>query len=142
MNDGTFKALTVAKLAGLPLRTLANWVDYGLATCAHNVKGTGRVRRFDFADLVRLFAIIRLRNAGLSMQALRRAVAILQAEYQEGDPLGSGRLLVIGDRPFWLQGDDELVDLLRRQTAMQNVILVDLGQVAQETRAKVQALAA
>ncbi len=142
MESGTFVARTVAKLAGLPLRTLANWVDYGLATCAHNVKGTGRTRRFDFADLVRTLAIVRLRDAGLSMQGLRRAVAILRDEYQEADPLGGGRLLVIGDKPFYLRGDRDLVDVLKRQTAMQRVILVDMSEIAQEARTKVEALAA
>jgi len=76
------------------------------------------------------------------MQALKAALAILRAEYNEADPLGSGRLLVVGDRPFYLQDDAALVDVLRRQTAMQSMILVDMGELAQEARAKVAALAA
>ncbi len=142
MEGGTFGASEVSWVTELRYRTLDRWVVWGLATCAHNTKGKGTKRRFDLSDVVRILAIRRLRDAGVSMQGLKAALAILRTEYNEADPLGSGRLLVIGDRPFWLQGDDELVDLLRRQRAMQSVILVDLGQVAQETRAKVAALAA
>ena len=145
MKSGTYSAVTVAELAGLPYRTLAHWCEWGLLTFAQDGTGTGHRRRFDLGDLVRVLALARLRTGGASMQALKAALAILQKEYNEADPLGSGRLLVVGDRPHWLRGDDELIDVLKRQTAMQSMILVDLGQVAQEARAKVaelQALAA
>lgn len=134
------RARWVAEIAGLPLRTLANWIDWGIASCAYNVKGTGNVRRFDLSDVVRILAIKRLRNAGLSMQALRAALDVLRRDYHDGDPLGSGRLLVVEERPFYLQGDKDLVDVLKRQTAMQPMFLVDLGEVAQEARGKVEAL--
>ena len=76
------------------------------------------------------------------MQGLKRGLAILRDEFSEGDPLASGRLLALGDRIFWLEGDAALVDVLKRQTAIERMVLVDLGDLAQETRAKVQALAA
>jgi len=142
MKSGTYSAVTVAELAGLPYRTLAHWCEWGLLTFAQDGTGTGHRRRFDLGDLVRVLALARLRTGGASMQALKAALAILRDEYQEADPLGSGRLLVIGDRPFYLQGDAALVDVLRRQTAMQRVILVDMSEIAQEARTKVEALAA
>lgn len=76
------------------------------------------------------------------MQGLKAALAILRAEYKEADPLGGGRLLALQNRVFYLQGDAALVDVLKRQTAMQSVILVDLGELAQEARAKVAELQA
>jgi len=142
MNGGTFGASIVCRIAGLPYRTLANWCTWGLATFEQDGQGTGHRRRFALVDLVRILAIIRLRDAGVSMQGLKKALAILRDEYHEPDPLGSGRLLVVGDRPFYLRGDRDLVDVLKRQTAMERVLLVDLGDLAQETRAKVAALAA
>jgi len=142
MKGGTLSAGMVAKLAGLPYRTLAHWCTWGLVTFDVDGPGTGHKRRFDLGDLVRVLALARLRAGGASMQALKAALAILRAEYNEADPLGSGRLLVVGDRPFYLQDDAALVDVLRRQTAMQSMILVDMGELAQEARAKVAALAA
>ena len=142
MNGETLSAGMVAKLAGLPYRTLAHWCEWGLLTFAQDGTGTGHRRRFDLGDLVRVLALARLRTGGASMQALKAALAILQKEYHEADPLGSGRLLVVGDRPFYLRGDRDLVDVLKRQTAMERVLLVDLGDLAETARAEIAFIAA
>lgn len=142
MQGGTFSASTVCRVAGLPYRTLANWCTWGLATFDVDGPGTGHRRRFDLSDLVRILAIVRLRDAGVSMQGLKAALAILRDEYHEADPLGSGRLLVVGDRPFYLRGDRDLVDVLKRQGAMERVLLVDPGDLAEKARAEIAYIAA
>ena len=96
MNGETFGAGAVIQLTGLAPRTFENWCSYGLVTFEQEGQGTGHWRRFGFADLVRVFAIIRLRDSGVSMQGLKRAITILKAEYSEADPLGSGT--PVGDR--------------------------------------------
>jgi hypothetical protein len=76
------------------------------------------------------------------MQTLKKAVAILRDEYKEADPLGGGRLVALGGRVYWFASDKALVDLLKRQTAIKDLVLVDMGDLAREARAKVDALAA
>ena len=142
MKSGTYSAVTVAELAGLPYRTLAHWCEWGLLTFAQDGTGTGHRRRFDLGDLVRVLALARLRTGGASMQALKAALAILRDEYQEADPLGSGRLVALGGRVYWFADDAGVVDLLRRQQAIKDLVLVDMAELAQEARAKVEALAA
>jgi DNA-binding transcriptional MerR regulator len=143
MDSGAiYRGALVAQVAGVPLRTLQRWIVDGLAPCAKDVKGTGNKRRFTFGDIVRARALGELRTKGADVRTLKRAVAILAAEYGEADPLGGGRLVVLQGRVYWREDDKGVVDLLRGQRVIKDLILVDMGELAQETRAKVQALAA
>lgn len=137
-----YRGALVAQVAGVPLRTLQRWILGGLAPCAKDVRGTGNKRRFTFGDIVRVKALGELRAKGADVRTLKRAVAILAAEYGEADPLGSGRLVALGGRVYWFADDAGVVDLLRRQQAIKDLVLVDMAELAQEARAKVEALAA
>ena len=142
MDGGAYRGVLVAQVAGVPLRTLQWWVSWGLAPCAVDAKGTGHKRRFSFGDIVRAKALAELRAKGVGMQTLKKAVAIIRDEYKEADPLGGGRLVALGGRVYWFASDAALVDLLKRQTAIKDLVLVDVGEIAREARTKVEALAA
>jgi len=129
-------------VAGVPLRTIQRWIVDGLAPCAGDVVGRGYKRRFSFGDIVRAKTLGELRAKGASVQTLKKAIAILAAEYGESDPLGGGRLVALGGRVYWREDDKGVVDLLRGQRVIKDLILVDMGELAQEARAKVEALAA
>jgi len=142
MDGGAYRGVLVAQVAGVPLRTLQWWVSWGLAPCAVDAKGTGHKRRFSFGDIVRAKALAELRAKGVGMQTLKKAVAILRDEYKEADPLGGGRLVALGGRVHWFASDEDLVDLLKRQRVIKDLVLVDMGDLARDVRDKVQALAA
>lgn len=140
MTSGGYRGVLVSRVSGVPLRTLQRWVEWGLAPCAADVKGTGHKRRFSFGDIVRAKALGELRAKGANVETLKAALAILRDEYREADPLGSGRLVALGGRVYWREDDKAVVDLLRGQGVIKDLILVDMGELALETRAKVQAL--
>jgi len=124
-----------ARLAGATVRMLDYWCSRGLITPTIPAQGKGSAREFGFVDMVRIKVLVRLRNAGVPLQRIRRALEQLR-EWDEPDPLTSGRLIVIGDRLFWAKSDSELVDILSQQRAMVQVVLLDLAEIARETEAK------
>lgn len=124
-----------ARLAGATVRMLDYWCSRGLITPTVPAQGKGSAREFGFVDMVRIKVLVRLRNAGVPLQRIRRALEQLR-EWDEPDPLTSGRLIVIGDRLFWAKSDSELVDILSQQRAMVQVVLLDLAEIARETEAK------
>jgi len=143
MDSGAiYRGALVAQVAGVPLRTLQRWIVDGFAPCAKDVKGTGNKRRFTFSDIVRAKALGELRAKGASVQTLKRAIAILAAEYGESDPLGGGRLVALGGRVYWFADDAGVIDLLRRQRAIKDLVLVDVAEIAREAKARIEALAA
>jgi len=105
-------------------------------------QGPGTERRFGFLDLLRVRVVARLRHEGVSLQAIRRALEILEGEWNIADPLRMGRLLAI-DGKICLEGDDEtLWAILERQAMARRIVTVDLGQLARETAERVRALQA
>lgn len=88
-------------------------------------------------DLLRLRILAQLRGAGIPLQRIRKALEQL-GEWNEKDPLASGRLLAVGDRLYWTESDAVLVDILKRQRAMAPVVLLDLAELAQETEAELR----
>jgi len=105
-------------------------------------QGPGTERRFGFLDLLRVRVVARLRHEGVSLQAIRRALEILEGEWNTADPLRMGRLLAI-DGKICLEGDDEtLWAILERQAMARRIVTVDLGQLARETAERVRALQA
>jgi len=143
MDSGAiYRGALVAQVAGVPLRTIQRWIVDGLAPCAGDVVGRGHKRRFSFGDIVRAKTLGELRAKGASVQTLKKAIAILAAEYGESDPLGGGRLVALGGRVYWREDYKGVVDLLRGQRVIKDLILVDVGELAREARAKVEALAA
>ncbi|MFF9899627.1 MerR family transcriptional regulator [Streptomyces longispororuber] len=66
--DDTFGIGEVARLAGLPVRTVRFYCDEGLVDA---VRSTGGHRRFDRAAVERLRLVRRLRGLGLGLSAVR-----------------------------------------------------------------------
>lgn len=130
-----------ARLAGATVRQLDYWCTRGLITPRTPAKGRGSAREFSFVEVVRIKVLVRLREAGVPLQRIRKALEQLR-EWSEMDPLTSGRLLAVGDQLFWVENDAVLVDILKQQRAMAQVVLVDLAKIVKETRVEMTALCA
>lgn len=130
-----------ASLAGATVRQLDYWCNRGLITPTTPAAGKGSAREFGFVDIVRIKVLVRLREAGVPLQRIRKALKQLK-EWNEKDPLTSGRLLAVEDQLFWIESDEVLVDILKQQRAMAQVVLLDLAEIDQETRVEMAALCA
>ena len=73
---------------------------------------------------------------------IRKVLAEL-ARYGIDDPLiQSGQLVVAGTRLFWAISDLALLDVLRGQLAARPLVILPVGEIVADTRAKVAALMA
>jgi len=132
---------TASEITGASIRQISYWIRQGIITPVEPGSGKGSVRQFGFVDILRIKVLLQLRNAGISLQRVRAALAKL-ADWGENDPLVSGRLLAIGERPYWVENEAQLVDIIRQQRAMAPLVLVDLGEIAEETRLEMAAMCA
>lgn len=137
MTTCTIGTEQAARISGASSRQIGYWCSSGLITPQTPARGPGSERKFGFMDLLRLRILAQLRGAGIPLQRIRKALEQL-GEWNEKDPLASGRLLAVGDRLYWTESDAVLVDILKRQRAMAPVVLLDLAELAQETEAELR----
>lgn len=131
-----------ACVVGIKYATLDSWVRTGLLPVSRPAQGKGTRRGFSFLDLVRARCVANLRAQGVSLQTIRRAVSELPERYDEQDPLARGRLVVAGDRLLWDLDDEALLDVIRGQLAARPLAILDVGEIAADTRVKVEAICA
>lgn len=141
MFDCMISTSQVAQLTGATMRQLDYWCSTGLIRPATPAGGSGKHRRFNFVDVVRLKAIVRLLNAGIPLRRIRRALDKLDG-WGETDPLTSGRLLALGEQLFWAEDDRALINILREQRALTEFIMLDLAEIAEETKREMTAVCA
>lgn len=73
-QDG-YRGPAVAKIVGVSYRQLDHWTSTGLVTPGvRDADGSGSQRLYGFDDIVRLKVIKRLRDAGISLQRIRKAL--------------------------------------------------------------------
>lgn len=96
--------------AGISYRQLDYWCRTGLAVPSlRSARGSGTHRLYSYTDLLRLAAIKRLLDAGMSLQSVRRVMAHLDnVDVAALD----GRALVLTDHESFLTTMPELADLL------------------------------
>lgn len=135
-----FPTKVASRVSGVPMPTLHSWVHSGfIAPSIMGAAGTGIVRVWSFRDLVALRTARRLRDAGVSLQSLRKAVAALRGFGIDG--LASARLVISGEDVLLAHGDAELgaqlTSLLRHpgQRAMHLVVIADVIRELEEALA-------
>ncbi len=122
-----------ARVSGLNLRTLQRWTDQGVITpSVQQGKGKGSRDIFSFGDLVALRTLGELRAAGLSLQGMKKALAVLRANNPEADL--AGYRLVFDGREIYQATGQEYRALLRKPNQLAFVWAVDLGDIQNEVR--------
>lgn len=135
MREKLFGGGEAARILGLKYRTLDHWIRTGLLPVEQPAAGPGNRRGLSFLDLVRAMAVKRLRQEGLSLQAIRRVIEVLTEHYHVDDPLAQdGRLLVIDGAVFWAADSETVINVLRQQAGMKNVLLLEVAQMAEDVR--------
>ena len=136
-------SLQAAALAHVSYRQLDYWLRTELLPQPMvPADGSGTERRFGFLDVLRVRVVAGLRHEGASLQAIRRALDVLENEWNVKNPLDTGRLVAIDGR-VCLEADREMLwDILRGQGMAKRIVTLDVSELARDTVAQVRALQA
>ena len=130
-----FGAGESARILGLKYRTLDHWIRTGLLPVEQPAAGPGTRRGLSFLDLIRAMTVKRLREEGVSLQAIRKVIEVLTEHYHVDDPLTQdGRLLLAGDRVWWAVDDRTVIDILKGQLGMKPLVILEVGEVVEDVR--------
>ncbi len=116
-----FSGPQVCAIVGLTYRQLDYWARTGMLTPSLAVaKGSGSKRRYAYRDVVELKVIKQLLDAGLSLQAARRAVDCLREAV--GADLSSTQLVLTSTSSVLAHSNGEVIDLLAGGQGVFNII--------------------
>jgi DNA-binding transcriptional MerR regulator len=137
-KDLRFTPQQAASLANVPYATIDSWNRKGIVCpSVQQSQGRGKLRYYAMSDLVALRVLKDLRDAGLSLQALRKMLSELKALGYE-NPLRDQYLIAEGGT-VKLQDAAGLMDCLRSPGQR---VIVDYGAAVEEIREKVRELQA
>ncbi len=133
-----FRGPQVCKVVGITYRQLDYWARTNLVRPSlADAHGSGTQRRYSYRDLVRLKVIKSLLDAGVKLQAARKAIEYLREDL--GDDWASASLVLNGSNSVLARTGDDLVDAVRHGQGVLNI--VSLGQVVDELQAGIHDLA-
>jgi len=139
MNASGFGSKVVLDLTGITYRQLDYWARTRLVGASiRQAAGSGSRRVYSFEDLVALRVIARLLDAGVSLQAVRRAVEYLQRHTER--PLSTLGLIAQGKRVFALTEDP--TKMIEATAQGQVVIAIDVEPIVKNLQADVTQLSA
>jgi len=141
-RNGYLGGWHAARVVDATYRQLDYWIRTGLLPSpALPAQGKGSRRGFSFLDLIRARTVVRLKSGGASLQAIRRVVHELTQRYRVEDPLTeTARLIVADDTVYWITNERQLVEVITGKLAARPLILLDMGEIAQEVKRKVRTL--
>jgi DNA-binding transcriptional MerR regulator len=122
-----YRSEAACHAAGISHRQLDYWARTGLVKPSVRFGQPGKHNLYSFRDIVLLKVIKRLLDAGISLKQAR--VAVLHLQRYEGDDLSRLTLMSDGISIYELTSDDEIIALLKGNTA---VFGVALDRVAEE----------
>jgi len=124
-----YRGPQVCSIVGITYRQLDYWARTGLLhPSISQARGSGSQRVYSYADLLQLKVIKRLLDAGVSLQAARRAIDCLRSS---GEDLGSAQLVINDRNSVLAHTDQEIIDLLRGGQTVLNIVLPVGGLVSE-----------
>jgi predicted RNase H-like HicB family nuclease len=130
----------VLALTGLSRMQLDHWAKSGIVRPSKAGGGKGTRNEYSFKDLVQLKVAKRLRDEGIRLQRIRKALVFLRRNFPEIEaPLSELRFLTNGVDLFVLTQDPQvMLDALKGQL----VFSLALGELIEELKGQVNQLAA
>ena len=121
-------AREIARSIGVPANTVTSWIQSGLVT--PDVLRRGRAgHEIGVSALLELLAVLELKNAGVSMQAIRRAVENLRQLTGHERPLVHLTLVVQGDDIIWRHSDEiEIAQISALHHPGQRLMIFPIGE--------------
>jgi DNA-binding transcriptional MerR regulator len=139
MSATGFGARAVLSLTGISYRQLDHWARTGLVgSSVRQAAGRGSRRVYSFPDLVALRVVGQLREAGVSVQTIRRAVKWLRSHADQ--PLATLALTAHGKRVFALT--DDPAKLIEATGEGQVVLAISVEKVARHLERGVSEISA
>jgi DNA-binding transcriptional MerR regulator len=139
VQSNGFGVAAVLRLTKVSYRNLDYWARTGLVRSSiRQAAGKGTRRVYAFEDLVALRVVKRLRDVGVPLQSIRRAVRYLQAH--AGQPLAS--LSLVADGKKILVRTDEPSRMVDATSEGQVVIMIDVAPIRRRLEAGVTELSA
>ena len=134
---GLFTSGEVQRIVGVTLRQLGYWDDSALAhPHGRPAQGSGSRRLYTLLDVVQLKLILRLRQAGLSLQKIRRALSSLYGLPDEPAPFNELEVITDGRLFLVKRSNEQILDPLARQY----VLRLPLADLLAEIETQVVAL--
>ena len=128
-----FNTGLIMRITGASARQLDYWSWSGFLQPSSI---SGRKRNYSFEDVVRIVAVMRLKEAGLSLQAVRKAINTLKEHHQ--DPLKELKLVAYLGNVYVYRSAEEAYRAIDGQATY---IFMDMGKVAEQTEALLKSLA-
>ncbi len=129
-----FSTAQVERLTGVGAKTLHFWDRSGfLSPSVIGAHGTGSRRIYSFRDLVALRVAAQLRDAGISLQSLRRVVIALREMHGLEQPLAETYLATNGYDVFEKRGED-VMSVLRAPGQVSFSFIIDLTRTVEILR--------
>lgn len=132
-----FNAKMVCKLTGLTYRQVDHWdTTHFIKPSIQEASGYGTVRLYSFEDLVQLKMAKTLKDQGISLQKIRKAVTYLKKNFPDiKKPLAEMRLLTNGNTVFAIVDKEKaILDTLSKG---QFVMSIAIGQIIEELKGQV-----
>jgi len=130
----SFSAAEARAITGATQRQLDYWANRGVVPASLTPKhGKGHERRYSYSDLVRLWVVVRLRQAGVSLQRIRKALGLLKKRGCERDPF-TGRSIVSDGRNVYLRTlDPDVLEEISHQRQLVFGVFV-LGETVEKAQ--------
>lgn len=113
---GLFTSGEVQRIVGVTQRQLGYWDDSALAhPHGRPAQGSGSRRLYTVLDMLQLKLIGRLRQAGLSLQKIRRALLSLSDLADEPAPIAELEVITDGRRILVRRSNEQILDPLTKQ---------------------------
>lgn len=139
MSASGYGARAVLQLIGISYRQLDHWARTGLVrSSVRQASGRGSRRVYSFRDLVALRVVGRLREAGVSVQTIRKAVAYLKQHAEQ--PLSTLNLVGHGRKVFTLTDDPSR--LIEASESGQVVLSISVASVERHLKEGVTRISA
>jgi DNA-binding transcriptional MerR regulator len=137
MVEEGYRGPQVCSIVGITYRQLDYWARTKLLCPSITAaKGSGSQRRYSYRDLLELKVIKRLLDAGISLQAARRALEVLRVS---GEDVASANLVLSGTQSVLARTGEEIIDLLKGGQGVLNIVA--LAGVVSELEAAIHDLA-
>jgi predicted RNase H-like HicB family nuclease len=124
-----FNTKTVARILGLTPRQIGYWDKTNLIKpSVQDAAGYGSVRLYSFADLIQLKFAKGLKDAGISVQKMRKAISFLKKNMPDIEkPLANLQFLTDGKSIFVITKDRKvIIDTLKRGQILLSLLLEDI----------------
>ena len=120
----------VCKIVDISYRQLDLWTTTKLIKASlRSIKGSGHHREYSFEDLLKIKIVKNLRDAGMSLQKIRKALISLEEIMKTETNYSDITVVSDGTSIYASKNEDDFIDILKKGQA---VFGISLGPVTKE----------